>query len=85
MIDKKFSKVFAGSIDHTLRDQTGARISQITKAFPHEQYKGTLYDILVAKLEEPFELSKYIGIITLCEKGMEPKGKLSLPLISIRF
>jgi len=59
-----------------MRDQTGARISQISKVFTHEQYNGTLYDIMVAKLEVPFELSKYIGIITLCEQGNEPKGNL---------
>jgi len=61
-----------------MRDQTGARISQISKVFKHEQYNGTLYDIMVAKLEVPFELSKYIGIITLHEQGNEPKGNLML-------
>ncbi len=76
-----FWKVFAGSNDRTIRDQTGARISQISKVFKPQQYNGTLYDIAVAKLEEPFELSKYIGIITLCKLGKEPKGKLQFPLI----
>jgi len=72
-----YSQVFAGTVDHTWKDQTGARISQIAEAYKHEEYDGVLNDILVAKLENPFELSKYIGIINLFDHGMEPNGKMN--------
>ena len=67
-----------------LRDQTGARISQIAEAYKHEAYDGVLNDILVAKLVEPFQLSKYIGIISLYDSGMDPKGKIR-QLLSSKF
>ena len=73
------SQVIAGTIDHNYYDQTGSRLNQIVEVYTHEMYKQTnetFYDISVAKLEEAYELSKYIGIITLYEQGYQPKGNM---------
>ena len=65
--------------------QDGAQIGEISEFYKHEEYKGTINDIMVVKLKNSFHLSKYVNILRLADAGYDPKGGLCFIFFQIRL